>query len=47
MLEVPSRMEAFFIENPVAGRVSGLLATHPSVDDRIAALKRFAGAQDA
>jgi heat shock protein HtpX len=46
MLEVPSRMEAFFIENPVAGRVSGLLATHPSVDDRIAALKRFAGAQD-
>ena len=30
-LDVPSRMEAFFIENPVAERVSGLFSTHPSV----------------
>jgi heat shock protein HtpX len=42
--DVPSRMEAFFIENPVASRVSGLLATHPSVDDRVAALRHYAGA---
>ncbi len=27
---VPSRMEAFFIENPVSGRLTGLLSTHPS-----------------
>jgi Zn-dependent protease with chaperone function len=37
-------MEAFFIENPVASRVSGLLSTHPSVDARVAALQRYAGA---
>jgi len=45
--EVPSRMEAFFIENPVADRVSGLFSTHPPVDDRVAALQRYAGALDA
>jgi heat shock protein HtpX len=45
--DVPSRMEAFFIENPVAERVSGLLSTHPSIDDRVEALVRFAGAQGA
>jgi heat shock protein HtpX len=42
---VPSRMEAFFIENPLAGRLSGLLATHPPIAARIAALQRYAGAQ--
>jgi len=41
--DVPSRMEAFFIENPVAERVTGLLSTHPSIDDRVEALRRFAG----
>jgi heat shock protein HtpX len=46
-LDVPSRMEAFFIENPVAERVSGLFATHPSVDARVEALKRYAGAAEA
>lgn len=45
-LDVPSRMEAFFIENPVASRVSGLFSTHPSVRDRVAALRRYAGASD-
>jgi heat shock protein HtpX len=42
--DVPSRMEAFFIENPLAGRVSGLFSTHPSVDARVAAFERYAGA---
>jgi heat shock protein HtpX len=41
-VDVVSRMEAFFIENPVEHRVSGFLSTHPSIDDRIAALKQFA-----
>jgi heat shock protein HtpX len=41
---VPSRMEAFFIENPVSGRLTGLLSTHPSIDDRVEALQRYAGA---
>lgn len=46
-LDVPSRMEAFFIENPVAKRVSGLFSTHPSVSDRVEALRRYAGAAQA
>jgi Zn-dependent protease with chaperone function len=45
--DVPSRMEAFFIENPVSNRLTGLLATHPSMDERIEALQRYAGALDA
>ena len=40
-------MEAFFIENPVSNRLTGLLATHPSMDERVEALQRFAGALDA
>jgi heat shock protein HtpX len=45
--DVPSRMEAFFIENPVAGRLTGLLATHPPILARIEALQRYAGAEQA
>ena len=44
--DVPSRMEAFFIENPVSNRLTGLLATHPSIDERVEALQRYAGALD-
>jgi Zn-dependent protease with chaperone function len=40
-------MEAFFIENPVAGRLTGLLSTHPSIDDRVEALERYAAAVEA
>jgi heat shock protein HtpX len=43
--DVPSRLEAFFIENPVAGRLTGLLATHPPIPARIEALQRYAGAE--
>lgn len=45
-MDVPSRMEAFFIENPVSNRLTGLLATHPPITERIAALQRYAGAVD-
>lgn len=44
--EVPSRMEAFFIENPLKSRLTGLLATHPSIDQRVEALVRFARGVD-
>jgi heat shock protein HtpX len=47
VFDVPSRMEAFFIENPVSNRLTGLFATHPSIEDRVAALERFAGAMEA
>jgi heat shock protein HtpX len=46
-MDVPSRMEAFFIQNPVAARVSGLFSTHPTVGDRVEALQRYAGASQA
>lgn len=45
--DVPSRMEAFFIENPMSGRMSGLFSTHPPISARIEALRRFAGALEA
>jgi len=44
--DVPSRMEAFFIENPVQSRITGLLATHPSIRERIDALVRYAAGRD-
>jgi Zn-dependent protease with chaperone function len=37
-------MEAFFIESPMVGRMSALFSTHPSVDQRVEALRRYAGA---
>jgi heat shock protein HtpX len=43
-MNVPSRMEAFFIENPVSNRITGLLATHPPIEARVEALQRYAGA---
>ena len=43
VFEVPSRMEAFFIESPVKNRLTGLMDTHPAIADRISALERFAG----
>ena len=42
-MEVPSRMEAFFIENPLEDRITGWFATHPAMGDRIEALIRYAG----
>lgn len=44
--DMPSRMHAFFIESPATAPETGWLATHPSVEDRIAALVEFAGGQD-
>ena len=44
--DVPSRMEAFFIETPLGGNSAYLLSTHPSIENRVAALQRFAGGTD-
>ena len=44
--DMPSRMHAFFIESPVRRAETGWLASHPSVDARIAALIRFAGGRE-
>ncbi|HMK89937.1 MAG TPA: M48 family metallopeptidase [Methylocystis sp.] len=40
---MPSRMHAFFIESPAVDAEGGWFATHPSIEDRIAALVEFAG----
>ena len=44
--DMPSRMHAFFIETPAVSGVSALFATHPPIEDRIAALVRYGGGQD-
>jgi heat shock protein HtpX len=44
--DMPSRMHAFFIESPALNPGSGWFATHPSVDERVAALVEFAGGAD-
>ncbi len=43
VFEVPSRMEAFFIESPVKNRITGLFDTHPAMAARIDVLKAYAG----
>ena len=43
---MPSRVHAFFIESPARIPEAGWLATHPSVEERIAALVEFAGGVD-
>jgi heat shock protein HtpX len=40
---MPSRMHAFFIESPAANPGRGWFATHPPVEERVAALVAFAG----
>ena len=45
-VNVPSRLEALFIENPMHERMLGLFSTHPSIRDRIDALQRYAGGVD-
>ncbi len=42
---VISRMEAFFIEQPITERLAGILSTHPQIEDRIAALQKYGGAR--
>jgi heat shock protein HtpX len=43
---MPSRMHAFFIESPAAVPGRGFFATHPTVEERVKALVKFAGGMD-
>ena len=45
-LDVSDQMAAFFIEAPLAGDKTSWLATHPSIDSRVAALVTMAGGRD-
>ena len=44
--DMPSRMHAFFIETPAVRAVSSLFATHPPIEERIAALVRYGGGRE-
>ncbi|QGM96967.1 M48 family metallopeptidase [Methylocystis parvus] len=46
IVEMPSRMHAFFIESPARVPESGWFATHPSVNERVRALIDYAGGHD-
>jgi heat shock protein HtpX len=42
----PSQIREMFLDLPHAGGLSGIFATHPSIDDRVAALVRFGGGRE-
>jgi heat shock protein HtpX len=42
-IEAPSQVQEMFLDHPQA---ASLFATHPSIDDRVAALVRYAGGRD-
>jgi heat shock protein HtpX len=46
-LQAPSQITAMFIDYPREAGFLGLFATHPPIDQRIAALVRFAGGREA
>ena len=45
-IEAPAQIQEMFLDHPRAAGFTGLFATHPPIDDRIAALVRYAGGQD-
>src|SRR5690606_610364 len=45
-ISAPSQVQEMFLDHP-ASRFSGLFSTHPSIDDRIAALVKFGGGREA
>ncbi len=42
-LPAPSQVQEMFLDHPRSSGLASLFATHPSIDDRIAALVRYAG----
>ncbi len=45
-IEAPSQIQEMFLDHPKPAGFAGLFATHPSIEDRIAALVRYAGGHD-
>ena len=46
-LAAPDEVQGMFLDNqPDAGGIDAIFATHPSIEDRIAALVKFAGGRD-
>jgi heat shock protein HtpX len=45
-ISAPSQVQEMFLDHPRATGLAGLFATHPSIDDRVAALVDYAGGRD-
>ncbi len=45
-LAAPSQIQEMFLDHPRGKGFSGLFSTHPSIDDRVAALVKFGGGHD-
>ena len=45
-LKAPSQVQQMFIDLPQAAGFAGLFASHPPIEDRIAALVKYAGGID-
>lgn len=45
-MQAPSQVQEMFLDHPASHGLTGLFDTHPSIDDRIAALERFGGGRD-
>jgi heat shock protein HtpX len=45
-IEAPSQVQEMFLDHPRASGLSGLFATHPTIDARVAALVENAGGRD-
>jgi heat shock protein HtpX len=45
-IEAPSQVQEMFLDHPPTSGLSSLFATHPSIDDRVAALVEHSGGRD-
>jgi heat shock protein HtpX len=45
-IEAPPQVAEMFLDHPRAAGLAGLFSTHPSIDDRVAALVEHAGGRD-
>jgi heat shock protein HtpX len=45
-LPAPAQIQEMYLDHPQPAGIAGLFATHPSIDDRIAALVRFGGGRE-